>query len=87
MPRRVVSATSNQPAKTLCYNMGDIGAVLRTRRKELGITQSQAAEYCSCSQRLISEMERGRGSVGIDKVIRYANGLGIDFVMSARGRQ
>lgn len=71
----------------LCYDMAEIGAVLRSRRKELGMTQTQVAEYCSCSQRLISEMERGRGSVGIEKVIRYANGVGVDFVMRVRGRQ
>ena len=78
---------SNLPARTLCYSMEEIGQVLRARRKELGMSQNQAASYCSCSQRLISEMERGRGSVGIDKVIHYANGLGVDFVMSMRGLQ
>ena len=86
-PLRTTTSQSDLPAKTLCYSMAEIGQVLRARRKELGMTQAQAAAYCSCSQRLISEMERGRGSVGIEKVMRYANGLGIDFVMSARGRQ
>ena len=85
--RRITRPQSSLPAKTLCYSMEEIGRVLRTRRKELGMTQTQAAAYCSCSQRLISEMERGRGSVGVDKVIHYANGLGVDFVMSVRGLQ
>ena len=86
-PLRTTPPQSNLPARTICYSMVDIGQLLRVRRKELRMTQTQAAEYCLCSQRLISEMERGRGSVGIDKVMRYANGLGVDFVMSVRGRQ
>ena len=86
-PLRTTTPQSDLPAQTLCYDMAGIGQVLRTRRKELGMTQAQAGAYCSCSQRLISEMERGRGTVGIDKVIRYANGLGVDFVMSVRGRR
>lgn len=77
----------DQPATRICYSMADIGQVLRTRRRELGMTQTVAAQFCGFSQRLISEIERGRGTVGIDKVIRYANGLGVDFITSVRGKQ
>ena len=87
MSRTVLNSSYDQPAATTCYSMADIGQVLKTRRKELGMTQATVAEFCQCSQRLISEIERGRGSVGIDKVIRYANGLGVDFVMSIRGKR
>ena len=81
------ATTSSLPAQMTCYDMAEIGAVLRARRKELEMTQMEAAAYCECSQRLISEMERGRGTVGIEKVMRYANGLGVDFTMSIRGRR
>lgn len=36
------------------------------------------------SPRLIGEMERGRGTVGIDKVFLYATTLGIDIVAFER---
>lgn len=87
MPRINLNSSHSQPAQTICYSMVDIGRILKTRRKELGMTQVTVAEFCQCSQRLISEIERGRGTVGIDKVIRYANGLGVDFVMSIRGKR
>ena len=65
--------------------MEGIGALLRTRRKQLGMTQQDVAEFLRFSPRLIGEMERGRDTVAIGKVMRYANGLGIDFVLRARG--
>lgn len=89
MPRNKRNNNSkfDQPATRTCFSMAEIGDVLRTRRRELGMTQDEVAQYCNCSQRLISEMERGRGTVGIDKVIRYANGLGVDFLTSIRGKR
>lgn len=84
---RKLDSRFDQPAQAVCYSMVDIGKVLRNRRRELRMTQVEVAQYCGCSQRLISEVERGRGTVGIDKVIRYANGLGVDFVMSIRGKR
>ena len=84
--RRHLDTRYDQPPSTECRNMKELGKVLRTRRKELGMKQSEVAEFCRCSQRLISEMERGRGTVGIDKVIGYANGLGIDFIATIRGK-
>ena len=38
-----------------------------------------------CSPRLIGEMERGRATVGLQKMLDYATGLGIDVILSARG--
>ena len=87
MPRRrALNSTFDQPARTLCLDMAVIGSVLRKRRKELGYTQMQVAQFCGFSQRLISEIERGRGSVAIEKVMQYANGLGIDFILQIRGK-
>ena len=64
-----------------------IGSALRKRRKELGYSQMQVAQFCGFSQRLISEIERGRGSVAIEKVMQYANGLGVDFILKIRGKE
>ncbi|MDO4537871.1 MAG: helix-turn-helix domain-containing protein [Coriobacteriales bacterium] len=66
--------------------MEDIGGLLRRRRKELGYTQEEVAAHLERSPRLIGEIERGRGSVGLSKVLEYAHGLGIDFVLEVRGK-
>lgn len=68
-------------------SMAELGRIIRQRRKELGFTQAQVALLTGFSPRLIGEMERGRGTVGIDKVIAYAQGLGIDLLAHTRGAQ
>ena len=76
----------DQPAMTKCHTMEDIGRVLRTRRKELGYTQEWVALRCGFSRQLIGAIVGGRATVDIGKVMEYASGLGVDFVMSVRGK-
>ncbi len=73
------------PSATKVYEAAEIGAFIRQRRKELGYTQEYVAKFLGCSPRLIGEIERGRGTVGIQRVLDLATNLGVDIVLSARG--
>ena len=72
----------DQPARTTCETLVDVGRVLRTRRRELGWSQDLAAEVCGFNQRMISEIERGARRVAFDRVALYASRLGVDIVMT-----
>lgn len=85
--RTALDSRFDQPANTKCHTMPEIGKVLRTRRRELGYTQAQVAGLCGFSRQLIGDIERGRASVDIGKVMDYATGIGVDFVMSIRGKR
>ncbi|MCR2038515.1 helix-turn-helix domain-containing protein [Adlercreutzia caecimuris] len=61
-----------------------LGAALRGRRKRLGYTQEDLADMLGFSPRLVGEIERGRGTVGIDKVLAFATALGVDVVAFER---
>lgn len=76
----------DQPAVNECSNMKEIGSTIRLRRKELGYSQSQIAAFAGCSQRLISEIERGKPTVAFETVLKIANGLGIDMFLKIRGK-
>jgi transcriptional regulator with XRE-family HTH domain len=80
--RKIYSA----PAKSTIYEPTELGRVIRARRKELGYTQEYIASMMGVSPRLIGEIEHGSGSVGIQKIIDLVNGLGIDIVLSVRGK-
>lgn len=67
------------------YSSEDIGRAIRARRKKLGYTQQQIAEFNQCSLRFISELERGKDGAGIAKVIRIANSIGLDIAVIGRG--
>ena len=56
-----------------------LGAALRSRRKRLGYTQEDLADMLGFSPRLVGEIERGRGTVGIDKVLAFATALVVAF--------
>ena len=62
-----------------------LGYALRRRRRELGYTQQTAADLCNHSIRVISEIERGRSTVGIGVILDYALVLGVDMELSVRG--
>ncbi|WP_165044340.1 MULTISPECIES: helix-turn-helix domain-containing protein [unclassified Adlercreutzia] len=61
-----------------------IGAALRQRRKKLGYTQEDVADMLGFSPRLVGEIERGRETVGIGKILLYATAMGIDIVAFER---
>lgn len=63
----------------------DLGAIIRSRRNELGLTQVQLAQSCGCSPRFIGELERGIAGGNIKQVIHVCKMLGIDLFAKARG--
>ena len=65
----------------------DLGAIIRRRRKELGLTQVGLARSCNCSPRFIGDLERGVAGGNIKQVIYVCKMLGIDLFAKARGRQ
>ena len=56
-----------------------LGAVIRARRRELGLTQTEIAEVARTTLRFISELERGKKTAQLDGVLRVLAALGIDL--------
>ncbi len=74
------------PAKSTIFDAAELGRIIRMRRKELGYTQEYVAFMMGISPRLVGEIERGSGGVGIQKIIKLVNNLGIDITLSVRGK-
>ena len=47
----------------------ELGALVRDRRKEKGLTQSDLAMYCNTGIRFISDLENGKPTMQISKVL------------------
>ena len=62
-----------------------LGATIRARRKELEYTQAYLAEFTGLSVTFISDVERGKPTAEIEKVIRLINILGMDITIEKRG--
>ena len=52
---------------------------IKTRRLQLGLTQAQTAEMCNVGKRFFSELENGKLTLQLDKVLHCAKMLGINL--------
>lgn len=57
----------------------EIATVLRNRRKGLGLTQAEAAALAGVSPRFVYDLENGKPTVALDKVIQLAEALGVEL--------
>jgi y4mF family transcriptional regulator len=58
-------------------NSEQIGQAIRATRKQQGLTQSELALTANTAQRFISELERGKATCQIGKVLDVTAALGI----------
>lgn len=63
----------------------DLGAIMRRRRRELGLTQAELADACRCSPRFVGDLERGVAGGNLRQVIKVCKMLGIDLFARVRG--
>jgi y4mF family transcriptional regulator len=70
--------------KTKIQDTLELGWAIRMRRKALGLTQKELTQYCGCSVKFLSELENGKSTVRIDKVIRIVKMLGCDLYLMNR---
>jgi len=61
-----------------------IGAAIRARRKQLGMTQQDLAEIAGLQRQTISRVEAGNGAVTITTVARIADVVGLDLIVVPR---
>ena len=64
--------------------VSDLGARIRERRRQLGYTQAFLAEYSSLSVSFISDIERGKPTCEIGKILYLVNLLGMDLEIRTR---
>lgn len=56
----------------------EIGERLRKRRREMGLTQKQAAEILGISTTYYGEIERGVRKITVDRVLSIYEGMGLE---------
>lgn len=63
----------------------DMGKAIRERRKELGYTQSFLASYAGVSTSFLSDLENGKETVQVNKLMEVLSLLGMDICILKRG--
>ena len=62
----------------------DIGAAIRKKRKEDGLTLADAAALCGVGYRFLSDVENGKATVQMGKVLEVLTALGLDLYVASR---
>jgi HTH-type transcriptional regulator / antitoxin HipB len=56
-----------------------LGELIRRRRRELGLTQTDVADVADTNLRFVSELERGKPTARLENVMRVLATLGIEL--------
>ena len=65
-------------------NPKDLGRLIRKRRSDLGLNQTELAGVAGTSLRFVSELERGKPTAQLDATLRVLAALGIRLEANAR---
>jgi y4mF family transcriptional regulator len=76
------TVTSLDGDETMKYTPRDIGKLVRETRKRLGVTQKALALTSGTGLRFIIELERGKGTAEIGKVLTVLQTLGIQLTLT-----
>ena len=62
----------------------EFGSAVKNRRKKLGYTQKDVANFIGCSTSFISDLENGKKTAEIEKSIKVVKILGMDLSLNER---
>ncbi len=65
-------------------HMDEIGRKVRLTRKKSGFLQNELAALSGVGTRFLSELENGKGSLEIGRVMRVVETLGLELVIRDR---
>ena len=64
----------------------DFAKALKKRRKDLGITQKQLADYCNLSHNGISRIEVADKSLRLSTLLKFSKILGFKLILKMEGQ-
>ena len=81
---------SSNPDQVIPYGTitspGELGRLLRARRREIRMTQAEASALAGVGIRFLSELENGKSTAELGKVMQVLARLGLVLQVSPRGR-
>lgn len=72
------------PNGNIIHSVQDIGNLVRDKRKQDGLTQTELAELSQVGTRFLSELENGKDTLQFNKVMQVINNLGLELSVVSR---
>jgi len=70
--------------KNKVATVAEIGIAIRGKRKADGLTLADAAALCGVGYRFMSDLENGKETVQIGKVLKVLTALGLEMTIADR---
>ena len=67
-------------------NLSDVTVLIRTRRRELGLTQKQLGERLGIDQRTVSSLENPPGPISVNRLFAVLDALQVSMYSSTDHR-
>ena len=67
----------NTESQNLISSSRDLGAIVRAERRRLGLRQADLAKIAGTGRRFLSELENGKPSLEIGKIMLVLNSLSL----------
>ena len=71
-------------SKVKLQTAAEIGALIRAKRKEQHVSQAVLAGLASVGTRFVSDLENGKGTIQIQKLLDVLNALGLGLYIFSR---
>lgn len=82
----MIAQDGNIPNGKICSTQ-DIGSIIRAARKAQGASQADLAALCGVGVRFLSELESGKPTAELGKVLTVIQSLGLELSLQPRGWQ
>ncbi len=71
--------------RVIVHNVRELGALLRVARQRLNMSQTDAAICCGVGRRFYVELENGKETVRMEKVLAVLDALGLNLALGGPG--
>ncbi len=73
-----------EPSQVLVNDPAEIGRIVRQARKHAGLRQAQAAALCGVGTRFLSDVENGKPTLHLGKVLQVLKGFGLRVMIKRK---
>jgi y4mF family transcriptional regulator len=77
---------ASQSSKPYIHTVKDLGQAVRAERKNKGLTQQKFADLAGVVRRFVSELEQGKQTLEIGKVLKVAAAAGIHLLINSNAQ-
>lgn len=70
---------------TRIVTIADLGAAIRRERRRQGLTQTDLADLCGVSLSFVSNVENGKRTAEVGRILTLVQTLGMDLFVERRG--